>query len=183
MEIYRSKAKEFARLAAAAKSARDGRRDRKLADMYWALSLGEEPAAPRLSKRSSEPATPSAIPTRRLVQTAGVEFVSSARRSMSEQGTEYFHFSLHKALKSKKGHFEGPSRTQSPIPRDPIVSPLAIREIPRILYAPGTGTTSCHHALVVGDEAAIGADTIGAVVLGAPWTVDLSGRGRRKGAQ
>jgi hypothetical protein len=56
MESYRSKSKVFARLAAAAKSARDGRRDRKLADMYWALSLGEEPAAPSLSKRSSEPA-------------------------------------------------------------------------------------------------------------------------------
>jgi hypothetical protein len=102
MEIYRSKAKEFARLAAAAKSARDGRRDRKLADMYWALSLGEEPAAPRLSKRSSEPATPSAIPTRRLVQTAGVEFVSSARRSMSEKGRNISIFLCTKLSNQKK---------------------------------------------------------------------------------
>jgi hypothetical protein len=67
-----------------------------------------------------------------------------------------------------------------PIPGDLIVSSLAIRQIPRILYTPGTGTTCCHHALIVGDEAAIGAATIIAVVLGAPWTVDLSGGGRRK---
>src|SRR3954463_2814952 len=40
--------------------------------------------------------------------------------------------------------------------------------------------TCCHHALLVGDEAAIRAAAIVAVVLGAPWTVHLSGAGRRK---
>ena len=43
LENYRAKAKEFARLAVAAKSLRDGRRYRKLAEMYWALALGQEP--------------------------------------------------------------------------------------------------------------------------------------------
>jgi hypothetical protein len=39
----RAKAKEFARLTVVAKSLRDGRQYRKLAEMYWALALGEEP--------------------------------------------------------------------------------------------------------------------------------------------
>jgi hypothetical protein len=40
---YRTKAGEFARLAAIAKSRRDARYCRMLADMYWALALGDEP--------------------------------------------------------------------------------------------------------------------------------------------
>ena len=42
IETYRAKAKEFARLTVVAKSLRDGRQYRKLAEMYWALALGEE---------------------------------------------------------------------------------------------------------------------------------------------
>jgi hypothetical protein len=42
IETYRAKAKEFARLTVIAKSLRDSRRYRKLAEMYWALALGEE---------------------------------------------------------------------------------------------------------------------------------------------
>ena len=41
-EKYRTKAREFARLAAIAKSRRDARYCRMLADMYWALALGDE---------------------------------------------------------------------------------------------------------------------------------------------
>ena len=43
IENYRAKAREFARLAAVAKSLRDARHCRKFADMYWALALGAEP--------------------------------------------------------------------------------------------------------------------------------------------
>jgi hypothetical protein len=43
IENYRTKAREFARLAAVAKSLRDARHCRKFADMYWALALGDEP--------------------------------------------------------------------------------------------------------------------------------------------
>jgi hypothetical protein len=43
IENYRKKARDFARLAAVAKSRRDARRCRKFADMYWALALGDEP--------------------------------------------------------------------------------------------------------------------------------------------
>src|SRR5262249_35032785 len=43
IENYRAKAKKFARLAAVAKSPRLSRQCRKLAEMYWALALGEEP--------------------------------------------------------------------------------------------------------------------------------------------
>ena len=43
IENYRTKAREFARLAAVAKSRRDARHCRKFADMYWALALGDEP--------------------------------------------------------------------------------------------------------------------------------------------
>jgi hypothetical protein len=42
IENYRAKAKKFARLAAVAKSLRHSRQCRKLAEMYWALALGEE---------------------------------------------------------------------------------------------------------------------------------------------
>src|SRR4051812_44828233 len=67
-----------------------------------------------------------------------------------------------------------------PDPATPIASSLAIRHVPRIPYTPGTGTTCCHRALLVGGEAAIGAAAIIAVVLSAPWSVDLSRAGRRK---
>ncbi len=72
-----------------------------------------------------------------------------------------------------------------PNPATPFASSLNIRHVPRIPYTPGTGPTCRHHALLVGYEAAIGAAAIVAVVLGAPWTVDLSRAGRRKegGAQ
>jgi hypothetical protein len=43
MEVYRGKAKEYARLTILTKSLRESRRYRKLAEMYWALALGEEP--------------------------------------------------------------------------------------------------------------------------------------------
>jgi hypothetical protein len=43
IENYRAKAKEFARLTVVAKSLRHSRQYRKLAEMYWALALGEEP--------------------------------------------------------------------------------------------------------------------------------------------
>jgi hypothetical protein len=42
IETYRTKAREFARLTLVAKSLRDSRQYRKLAEMYWALALGEE---------------------------------------------------------------------------------------------------------------------------------------------
>jgi hypothetical protein len=41
MEVYRAKAKEYARLTIVTKSLRESRRSRKLAEMYWALALGE----------------------------------------------------------------------------------------------------------------------------------------------
>ena len=50
IENYRAKAKEFARLAAVAKSLRHSRQYRKLAEMYWALALGEEPDRAQPSK-------------------------------------------------------------------------------------------------------------------------------------
>jgi len=42
MEVYRAKAKEYARLTIPTKSLRESRRYRKLAEMYWALALGEK---------------------------------------------------------------------------------------------------------------------------------------------
>ncbi len=48
-EIYRAKAKEYARLTIVTKSLRESRRSRKLADMYWALALGEKPEHDRPS--------------------------------------------------------------------------------------------------------------------------------------
>src|SRR5260221_13952117 len=49
-ENYRAKAKKFARLEAVAKSLRHSRQCRKLAEMYWALALGEEPDRAQPSK-------------------------------------------------------------------------------------------------------------------------------------
>jgi hypothetical protein len=43
MEVYRSKAKEYAGLTVLTKLPRESRRYRKLAEMYWAVALGEEP--------------------------------------------------------------------------------------------------------------------------------------------
>ena len=65
IENYRTKAREFARLAAVAKSRRDARHCRKFADMYWALALGDEPMrfqppqkpAPRALSARPYPAT------------------------------------------------------------------------------------------------------------------------------
>src|SRR5262245_38971398 len=54
VEDYRAKAKEYARLTAVTKSLREGRRYRKLAEMYWALALDEELHSVRpLNKPSS----------------------------------------------------------------------------------------------------------------------------------
>jgi hypothetical protein len=49
---YRTKAKEYARLTVVTKSLREGRRYRKLAEMYWALALAEEPERVQPSKMS-----------------------------------------------------------------------------------------------------------------------------------
>lgn len=43
IDVYRGKAKEYARRTILTKSPRESRRYRKLADMYRALALGEEP--------------------------------------------------------------------------------------------------------------------------------------------
>src|SRR3954447_922227 len=67
-----------------------------------------------------------------------------------------------------------------PDPATPIASSLAIRRVPRIAHTPGTGPTCCHHALLVGDEAAIGAAAVIPIVLRAPWSVDLGRAGRRE---
>src|SRR5262245_61901960 len=53
IENYRAKAKEFARLSVIAKSLRHSRQYRKLAEMYWALALGEEPKRAEPSKFTS----------------------------------------------------------------------------------------------------------------------------------
>jgi hypothetical protein len=50
MEVYRAKAKEYARLTIVTKSLRESRRYRKLAEMYWALALGENSENVRPSK-------------------------------------------------------------------------------------------------------------------------------------
>ena len=57
IETYRAKAKEFARLTVVAKSLRDSRQYRKLAEMYWALSLGEEPNRAQPSKTNVKATT------------------------------------------------------------------------------------------------------------------------------
>jgi hypothetical protein len=49
-EAYRAKAKEYARLTILTKSLRESRRYRKLADMYWALALGEKSESVQPSK-------------------------------------------------------------------------------------------------------------------------------------
>jgi hypothetical protein len=54
-EDYRAKAKEYARLTVVTKSLREGRRYRKLAEMYWALALGEESKSVRSSKMVVKP--------------------------------------------------------------------------------------------------------------------------------
>jgi hypothetical protein len=50
MEVYRAKAKEYARLTIPTKSLRESRRYRKFAEMYWALALGEQPESVHPSK-------------------------------------------------------------------------------------------------------------------------------------
>jgi hypothetical protein len=50
MEVYRAKAKEYARLTIVRNSLRGSRRYRKLAEMYWALALREEPECVQPSK-------------------------------------------------------------------------------------------------------------------------------------
>jgi hypothetical protein len=55
MEVYRAKAKAYARLTILTKSLRESRRYRKFAEMYWALALGEEleRAKPSMSVKTS----------------------------------------------------------------------------------------------------------------------------------
>jgi hypothetical protein len=50
VEVYRAKAKEYARLTILTKSLRESRRYRKLAEMYWALALGEQQERVQASK-------------------------------------------------------------------------------------------------------------------------------------
>jgi hypothetical protein len=50
MEVYRAKAKEYARLTIRTKSLRESRRYRKLGEMYWALALGEKPESVQSSR-------------------------------------------------------------------------------------------------------------------------------------
>jgi hypothetical protein len=50
MEVYRGKAKEYARLTILTKSLRESRRYWKLGEMYWALSLGEKPESVQSSR-------------------------------------------------------------------------------------------------------------------------------------
>jgi hypothetical protein len=50
MEAYRAKAKEYARLTLLTKSLRESRRYWKLAEMHWALALGEKPEGVQPSK-------------------------------------------------------------------------------------------------------------------------------------
>jgi hypothetical protein len=54
VEDYRAKAKEYARLTVITKSLREGRRYRKLAEMYWALALGEGSHGVRSLKMTAE---------------------------------------------------------------------------------------------------------------------------------
>jgi hypothetical protein len=54
-EVYRAKAKEYARLTKVTKSLRESRRYRKLAEMYWALALGEKPESVQSSKIIKRP--------------------------------------------------------------------------------------------------------------------------------
>jgi hypothetical protein len=50
MEVYRAKAKEYARLTILTKSLRESRRYWKLGEMYWPLALGEEPESVQSSR-------------------------------------------------------------------------------------------------------------------------------------
>jgi hypothetical protein len=68
IESYRAKAREFARLAAIAKSRRDARHCRKLADMYWALALGDEPM--RIQPRQMAPLPAATMSVRRAAYLA-----------------------------------------------------------------------------------------------------------------
>ena len=54
IETYRAKAKEFARLTVVARSLRHSRQYRKLAEMYWALALGEESDRAQPSKKEGQ---------------------------------------------------------------------------------------------------------------------------------
>jgi hypothetical protein len=58
MEVYRAKAKEYARLTILTKSLRESRRYRKLGEMYWALALGEEPERVQPSKMIAKTSPP-----------------------------------------------------------------------------------------------------------------------------
>jgi hypothetical protein len=58
MEAYRAKAKEYARLTILSKSLRESRRYRKLAEMYWALALGEKPEAESVLGRRAHVTAP-----------------------------------------------------------------------------------------------------------------------------
>jgi hypothetical protein len=51
VEVYRGKAEDCARRTIRAKSPRERRQYRKLADMYRALAFGEEPENARLPKK------------------------------------------------------------------------------------------------------------------------------------
>src|SRR5262249_12166698 len=64
IENYRAKAKEFARLMIVAKSLRHSRQYRKLAEMYWALALGEESDRAQPSKSSQRAPTAKSQPQR-----------------------------------------------------------------------------------------------------------------------
>src|SRR6266851_3841963 len=68
----RAKTKEFARLTVVAKSLRDGRQYQKLAEMYWALALGEEPEPAKPLKRTSKGAGHDHV-SHRVSQTFGAE--------------------------------------------------------------------------------------------------------------
>jgi hypothetical protein len=57
IENYRAKAKKFAHLTVVAKSLRDSRQYRKLAEMYWALALGEESDRVQASKTNVKRST------------------------------------------------------------------------------------------------------------------------------
>jgi hypothetical protein len=50
VEVYRAKAKEYARLIILTKSLRENRRYRKLVEMYWPLALGEKRESIQLKK-------------------------------------------------------------------------------------------------------------------------------------
>jgi hypothetical protein len=57
MEVYRSKAKEYARLTVVTKLPRESRRYRKLSEMYRALVLREEPENVQALKMTAKRST------------------------------------------------------------------------------------------------------------------------------